>query len=116
LIIALAVIGIALLQAIEVIVSTNQLKATTREFTVARELAASEIEALKARAQLNGLPDVQTWIGLNPTSTTTRLTGGQITRTLTTTNPKLYDVTIQVTWQGGYGKNNSYTTSAMIAK
>lgn len=116
LIIALAVIGIALLQAIEVIVSTNQLKATTREFTVAREIAASEIEALKARAQSNGLEDVNTFVTANPNTATTRLTGGNINRACDPTNPRLYNVTITVTWQGSAGKNPNFTTSAMIAK
>jgi prepilin-type N-terminal cleavage/methylation domain-containing protein len=116
LIIALAVIGIALLQAIEVIVSTNQLKATTREFTVAREIAASEIESLKARAQSNGLDDVNTYITANPNTATTRLTGGNINRTCDPTNPRLYNVTITVTWQGSAGKNPTFSTSAMIAR
>ncbi len=115
-VIALAVIGIALLQAIEVIVSTNHLKATTREFTLAREVAASEIEALKSRAQTNGLSDVSAYIASNPTSPTTRLTGGSIQRQVDTTNSKLYNVTITVTWQGGAGKNNTYTTRSMIAR
>jgi prepilin-type N-terminal cleavage/methylation domain-containing protein len=116
LVIALAVIGIALLQAVEVIISTNHLKATMREFTVARELAASEIEALKARAQSNGLDDVNAYCLANANTPTTRLTGGNVNRVCDPTNPRLYNVTITVTWQAGAGKNNKFTTSAMIAK
>lgn len=116
LIIALAVIAIALLQIVNVIMSSSQLKATSREFTLARQVAASEIEALKARAQANGLSDVQTYILANPQSPTSRVSGGQIFRTCDARNPNLYDVSITVTWVGGAGKNDKFSTSAMIAK
>jgi prepilin-type N-terminal cleavage/methylation domain-containing protein len=117
LVIALAVIAIALISAVQVIVSSNTLKATTREMTIAREIAAGELEALKARAQVNGLSDVATYIAANPASTTNKLTQGTITRSVNTSNSRLYDVTITVVWGGGSGGNSlRYQTSAMIAK
>jgi prepilin-type N-terminal cleavage/methylation domain-containing protein len=97
LIIALAIIGIALLGAIQVLVGTSELKHTTREMTIAREAAAAEIERLKAQSVSNfdGLA------GLNGTSASvSRLPNGILAREVITTNPNLYNVRVTVTWTG----------------
>jgi prepilin-type N-terminal cleavage/methylation domain-containing protein len=127
LIIALAIIALALFHAVEIVVSTNRLRQQSREFGVAREIAAGEIEALKARASARGLsaaPDspsfpetLSGYITAHPVSPTARLTQGKIARACVDRNPQLFDVSITVTWGTGPGGiPHSYTTRALISR
>jgi prepilin-type N-terminal cleavage/methylation domain-containing protein len=61
-VVAMAVIAVALLAALQIMVPGTTLKENARENVLARELASTDIESLKAAVRSNGL----TYVGMNP--------------------------------------------------
>lgn len=95
-IIALAVISIALLSAMGLIMSSATLKQTTREFSLAQEIAAGEIERLKAYPAAGRFDELAALDGTSvPLS---QLQAGVLRRQVETSNPHLFRVTVTITW------------------
>jgi prepilin-type N-terminal cleavage/methylation domain-containing protein len=95
-IIALAVISIALLSAMGLIMSSATLKQTTREFSLAQELAAGEIERLKAYPAAGRFDELASLDGTS--SPLSQLQAGTLRRQVDASNPHLFRVTVTVTW------------------
>lgn len=94
-VIALAVISVALLSAMGLLLSSNTLKQNTREFSLAQDLVAGEIERLKA------YPAAGNWDGLVGSAgsqAAADLPSGTLTRAVDSTNPNLIKLTVTVTW------------------
>jgi Tfp pilus assembly protein PilV len=111
-ILALALVGLVLLQAVGALIHTTQSKDTVREYTIARHVAEAEIEKAKSSA----LSDFEGLAALNDTTApTNRLTNGLVRYTVATANPKLYDVAVEVTWTG-HTAPQRYRSTCMIVK
>lgn len=116
LVIALAVIALTLLQAIQVMVHTSVMKQATREFTVAREAAMSKLEEIKTYPQNNNWAGVATFnVAPKNSFTVAGLNSGLGSIVIDTSNQNLYQVTVTVTWRGVKGPAN-YTTSVMLTR
>lgn len=116
LVIALAVIALALLQAVQVMIHTSVMKQATREYTVAREAAMSKLEEIKTYPQNNDWAGVAMFNSPPKNSfTVAGLNSGVGSIVIDTTNPNLYRVTVTVSWQGVKGPA-SYTTSVMLTR
>lgn len=95
-ILALAVISIALLAAMGLIMSSATLKQTTREFSLAQELAAGEIERIKAYPAAGRFDEI---LALHGTSVPVpQLQAGILRRQVDGSNPHLLRVTVTITW------------------
>jgi Tfp pilus assembly protein PilV len=126
-IIALAVIAIALLQAVSLIIHNANMKEATREQMVAKESCSARMEEIKAKlstaisdaeftnfatafvdtvgAPVEGL----TWTAFLPSKK------GRRTTTVDSTNPLLVEVVVRVEWEGVM-KRTSYTQNMIFGR
>jgi Tfp pilus assembly protein PilV len=107
-VIAMAVVGLALLSVLGLLMSSSALKQSTRELTLAQEIAAGEIERLKGYPEADRFDELPALDGTN--IPLTELNNGTMLRAVDNNNPNLLRITITITWtSNGLARAHSET-------
>ena len=128
LVIAFAIISIALLQLVTVMLSTSNARETAREYSVAREVAASKLAEINRK--LESYDTIVTTFGSVNDGTTTESTfdvpdlshedgnNGQGIGTvlIDDTNDDILDVLITIQWTAIGGRENTYSTRTLLTR